>query len=211
MTTYTFTRKEELVHAITHGVGIFLSKVAFIVLLIFALYNGDFWHLLSATIFGSTMLFMYLASTISHALPAGKLKDFFQIIDHSAIYLFIAGTYTPILLIPLRGDIGWTLFIIVWGIAVLGIIFKIFFVKRFLVLSTLFYILMGWLITIVWEPLANAMPQNGLTYLVIGGLLYTVGAVFYVWRKFHFHHAIWHIFVLAGSACHFISIFCYVM
>ncbi len=149
---------------------------------------------------------MYLSSTIVHALPEGKVKDIFQIIDHAAIYLFIAGTYTPLLLIGLRSSLGWTIFGIVWGIALGGIIFKIFFVKKFLYMSTVFYLLMGWMIVLVWEPMLAALPQLTILYLVIGGLFYTIGAVFYVWRKIPYHHAVWHLFVLAGSAFHFFAI-----
>lgn len=211
MTTHTFTRKEEIVHAITHGVGILLSKVALLVMLMYAVYNGSIWHIVSGTVFGGTMLLMYVASTISHGLPFGKLKDLFQIIDHSSIYLFIAGTYTPILLIPLRGELGWTMFSVVWAIAIIGVIFKIFFVKRFLILSTIIYVLMGWLIVLAWEPLTASLPSDGVIFLVTGGIFYTVGAIFYVWRKFLYHHAVWHIFVLAGSAFHFFTIFLYIL
>lgn len=211
METYTFTKKEEIAHAITHGIGALLSLAALVLLIVFASLNGGTLQIISGIVFGSTMLFMYLASTIVHSLPAGKWKDIFQIFDHSSIYLFIAGSYTPFLLIPLQGSVGWTLFGVIWGIAIAGIIFKIFFVKRFLVLSTLFYILMGWLIIFVWKPLTNLMHGNGVTLLVIGGIFYTVGAIFYVWRSFPYHHAVWHLFVIAGSAFHFFAIFYYVI
>ncbi|UFU00870.1 hemolysin III family protein [Radiobacillus kanasensis] len=211
MTTHTFTKKEEIAHAITHGIGAVLSIVALILLIIYASLEGSAWQIVSATVFGSTMLIMYLSSTIVHSLPDGKWKNIFQIFDHSSIYLFIAGTYTPFLLGPLRGEIGWTLFGIVWGIAVIGVVFKVFFVNKFLVLSTVFYILMGWMITLVWGPLTEQLPSEGITYLVLGGMFYTVGAVFYVWRKFHFHHAVWHLFVLAGSMFHFLAVFYYII
>jgi len=211
METYTFTKKEEIAHAITHGIGALLSIAALVLLIVFSSLNGDTLQIISGIVFGTTMLFMYLSSTIVHSLPEGKWKDIFQIFDHSSIYLFIAGSYTPFLLVPLRGDIGWTLFGIIWGIAIAGVIFKIFFVKKFLILSTLFYILMGWLIIFVWKPLTNLMHGNGITLLVIGGILYTVGAIFYMWRSFPYHHAIWHLFVIAGSAFHFFAIFYYVI
>jgi len=211
METYTFTKKEEIAHAITHGIGALLSIAALVVLIVFSSLNGDTLQVISGIVFGTTMLFMYLSSTIVHSLPEGKWKDIFQIFDHSSIYLFIAGSYTPFLLVPLRGDIGWTLFGIIWGIAIAGVIFKIFFVKKFLVLSTLFYILMGWLIIFVWKPLTNLMHGNGITLLVIGGIFYTVGAIFYMWRSFPYHHAVWHLFVIAGSAFHFFAIFYYVI
>ena len=211
METYTFTKKEEIAHAITHGIGALLSIAALVVLIVFSSLNGDTLQVISGIVFGTTMLFMYLSSTIVHSLPEGKWKDIFQIFDHSSIYLFIAGSYTPFLLVPLRGDIGWTLFGIIWGIAIAGVIFKVFFVKKFLVLSTLFYILMGWLIIFVWKPLTNLMHGNGITLLVIGGIFYTVGAIFYMWRSFPYHHAVWHLFVIAGSAFHFFAIFYYVI
>lgn len=210
MTTHTFTKKEEIVHAATHGIGVIFSIVALVLLVIFAKQNGDTRQVVSVSIFGVTMLLMYLSSTICHGLPEGKWKELFQIFDHSSIYLFIAGSYTPIMMGPLRTDLGWKLLIIVWGIAILGIIFKFFFVKKFLVLSTVFYVLMGWLIIIAWKPLAEVFPSQALDYLIAGGIFYTVGTIFYVWRKFHYHHAIWHLFVIAGSVFHFFSFLIYI-
>jgi hemolysin III len=211
MNTHIFTKREEIAHAITHGIGAILSIVGLILLIVFASFNGNPWEIVSVTIFGTTMLLMYLSSTIVHGLPKGKWKDIFQIFDHSSIYLFIAGTYTPFLLVHLRSNIGWTLFGIIWGIAIIGIIFKVFFVKKFLILSTMFYILMGWLIVLVWEPLTATIPSNGITLLVVGGIFYTVGTIFYMWRKIPYHHVIWHLFVLAGSVSHFFAIFYYVI
>lgn len=211
MTTHTYTKQEEIAHAITHGIGALLSIAGLVLLIIYASLNGSPWQIVSVTIFGVTMLFMYSTSTIVHSLPEGKWKDIFQIFDHSSIYLFIAGTYTPLLLVLLRGEISWILFGIVWGIAICGIVFKIFFVKKFLVLSTIFYIAMGWLIILVWGPLTSVMHENGILLLITGGIFYTVGAIFYVWRSFPYHHAVWHLFVIAGSAFHFFSIFYYVI
>ncbi|WP_077309887.1 PAQR family membrane homeostasis protein TrhA [Terribacillus halophilus] len=206
METYIFTKKEETAHSITHGFGALLSIAALAVAIVLSSFSSDPWVIVSVTIFGTTMLLMYLSSTIVHALPEGKTKDIFQIIDHAAIYLFIAGTYTPILLISLRDPLGWTIFGIVWGIAIAGTIFKIFFVKKFLIMSTILYLLMGWMIMFIWKPLLEVLPQQTLLYLFVGGLLYTIGAVFYVWRKIPYHHAVWHMFVLAGSAFHFFAI-----
>jgi len=211
MNTNIFTKKEEIAHSITHGIGAILSIAGLVLLIVFASLNGNPWKIISVTIFGLTMLLMYLSSTIVHSLPVGKWKDIFQIFDHSSIYLFIAGTYTPFLLVHLRSSVGCTLFGIVWGIAIIGIIFKVFFVKRFLVLSTIFYIIMGWLIVLVWEPLNQAVHYNGIMLLVIGGILYTIGTIFFIWRKIPYHHVIWHLFVLAGSICHFFAIFYYVI
>lgn len=209
--THEFTRKEEAVNAFTHGLGALLSIAGLVVLIVFASINGNAWHVVSVTIYGSTMLLMYLSSTIVHALKDGRAKDIFLFFDHSSIYLFIAGTYTPILLVLLRGPIGWTLFGVIWGVAVLGIIFKIFFVKRFMVVSTLIYILLGWFIVFVWDPLTAEMELRGLIYLVIGGIFYSVGSIFYMWRGFPYHHAVWHLFVIAGSAFHFFAILFYIV
>ncbi|MFB4169501.1 hemolysin III family protein [Virgibacillus sp. JSM 102003] len=211
MEIHTFTRKEEIIHAITHGIGALLSIVGLVLLIIFASLNGNPWQIISVSVFGTTMLIMYLSSTIVHSLPEGKWKDIFQIFDHSSIYLFIAGTYTPFLLVHLRYELGWILFGTVWGIALIGVLFKIFFVKKFLVLSTLFYVLMGWLITLVWNPLTTIMDGTGMLLLIIGGMLYTLGAIFYIWRGFIYHHAVWHLFVLAGSIFHFFTVFYYVI
>ncbi len=210
MSTHTFTKPEEIANTITHGIGAILSVAALILLLVFASMEGNPWHIVSVAIYGATMVLMYVSSTLCHGFPKGKMKDLFEIFDHSAIYLFIAGTYTPIMLVPLRGTLGWTLFGIVWGIAILGIVFKVFFVKRFVMLSTLFYILMGWLIILAWGPLTAELPAQGITYLVVGGVLYSIGSIFYVWRSFPFHHMVWHLFVLGGSLFHFFTIFFYI-
>ncbi|MCL9969660.1 hemolysin III family protein [Anoxybacillus kestanbolensis] len=205
--THTFTKEEEIVHAITHGIGAVFSIAALVILTVMAAMYGNAWHVVSFTLFGSTMLILYLSSTIVHALPEGHWKRLFEIFDHSAIYFFIAGTYTPFLFLAVRGAIGWTLFGIVWGLALFGTVFKCFFVDRFLYTSTIIYIIMGWLIVFAWKPLVSSLSPNGVLYLVIGGILYTVGAVFYVWRGFKFHHAVWHLFVLGGSVAHFLAVF----
>lgn len=209
--TYTYSRREEVANAITHGIGALLSVAALVLLIVYASLHGTAWHVVSFTIFGSTMLLLYTASTLVHSFPEGRLKDLFEIMDHSSIYLFIAGTYTPILFGILRGPLGWTLFGLVWGIALVGVVFKSFFTKRFLFTSTLFYILMGWLIVFAWGPLTASLPAGGLTLLVSGGICYTVGTVFYVWRGFPYHHAVWHLFVLAGSVLHFFSVLLYML
>lgn len=209
--TYTYSRKEEIANAITHGIGAILSVIGLIVLIVFSSMRGTSWHIVSFTIYGASMLLLYANSTMVHSLKEGKAKDVFEFLDHSSIYIFIAGTYTPFLLLAVRGVFGWTLFGIIWGIALLGVLFKIFFVKRFLYMSTIFYIGMGWLIVTAWGPLTQAVPSTGMTLLVTGGLLYTLGTVFYVWRAFPFHHAIWHLFVLAGSVMHFFAILLYLL
>ncbi|KKI88692.1 hemolysin D [Bacillus sp. SA1-12] len=209
--THTFSKGEEIANSITHGIGGLLSMAALVVLIVFSSIYGTAWHIISFTIFGITMLLLYTASTLVHSFPAGKAKDFFEILDHSAIYFFIAGTYTPFLFIAVKGWVGWTLFGIVWGLAIAGTIFKAFFVKKFVFLSTVMYVIMGWLIVFAWNDITANIAANGVALLVIGGVLYTVGAIFYVWRGFKYHHAIWHLFVLAGSVFHFFSILFYLL
>lgn len=209
--TYTYPRREEIANAITHGIGAALSVAALVLLIVFSSLKGTAWHVVSFTIYGSTMLLLYLSSTLVHGLRDGKAKDFFEFMDHSSIYLFIAGTYTPFLLVAVRGSLGWSLFGIVWGIALFGVIFKAFFVKKFLFLSTIFYIAMGWLIVIAWNPLTAVVAPQGMNLLALGGVLYTLGTIFYVWRGFPYHHAIWHLFVLAGSILHFFAILIYLL
>ncbi|MTH52073.1 hemolysin III family protein [Bacillus mangrovi] len=204
-----FTLKEEIVNAITHGIGVLLSIPALIYLILFAVWYGDAISIVSFSIFGASMILLYLFSTLLHGIQHKKAKRIFAILDHSAIYILIAGTYTPLLLGPLRGTFGWTMLIIIWSLAIAGVIFKIFFVDRFVVLSTLFYILMGWLVIIAAKPLYEFLSFEGFMLLLVGGILYTAGSVFYVWRKIPYHHAIWHVFVLGGSACMFFCILFY--
>lgn len=209
-TTHTFSKNEEIANAITHGIGVALSIAALVLLIIQGVEQGTVWHIVSFTLFGATMVFLYVNSTLLHSMPQGKVKNFFEVMDHASIYLFIAGTYTPFLFVGLNGALGWTLFGIIWGIAMIGVVFKIFFVKRFLFMSTVFYVLMGWLIVFAWKPLTLALPSGALTFLMIGGIVYTVGAVFYVWRGFRYHHAVWHLFVIGGSVLHFFAVFLYI-
>ena len=209
--THVFSKREEVANATIHGIGALLSIAGLILLIIFSSLEGTALHVVSFIIFGVTMLLLYLSSTLVHSFPEGKTKDLFEIFDHSAIYLFIAGTYTPILFHLVQGVLGWTLFGVVWGMAALGVVFKSFYEKKFLFTSTILYIIMGWLIVLAWKPLQQHLSGNGLTLLVIGGVLYTVGTVFYVWRSFPYHHAIWHLFVLAGSILHFFVILLYIL
>ncbi|MCP5455195.1 MAG: hemolysin III family protein [Thermotogae bacterium] len=206
-----FTTGEEVANSIIHGFGMLFSLAALVLMIIFSALEGTAWHVVSTSIFGVTLLLLYTSSTLYHALTNRKAKNLFEIFDHSSIYLLIAGTYTPFTLVTLRGPLGWTIFGIVWGMAVLGILFKIFFVKRFVFLSTLIYIIMGWMIIIGINPLMQNIDPNGIFWLVTGGILYTLGTVFYIWRKFRYHHAVWHLFVLAGSFCHFWCVLFYVI
>ena len=156
-------------------------------------------------------MLLYTASTLYHAARSPRAKKIFKTLDHSCIYLLIAGTYTPFTLVTLRGSWGWTLFGTVWGLSLFGIIFKIFFVYRFKILSTIVYLIMGWLAIVAIRPLASALSTGGLLWVVAGGFFYTFGVVFYLGQKIPFHHSIWHMFVLGGSACHFVAIMLYVL
>lgn len=204
--THIFSKREEIANATIHGIGAMLSIAALVILIVTSVIHGTAWHVVSFTLFGSSMVLLYLSSTLVHGFPAGRLKDFFEIMDHSAIYFFIAGTYTPFLFLAIKGPLGWTLFGIVWGLAIAGTVFKAFFMKRFLHTSTLLYVVMGWLMVFGWKPLLENVSSQGLILLAIGGILYTIGAVFYVWRGFTYHHAVWHVFVLAASILHFFAV-----
>jgi hemolysin III len=209
--THIFSRGEEIANAISHGIAALLSIAALVILITLSTFHGNAWQIVSFTVFGTTMLLLYICSTLVHALPPGKAKDIFEILDHSAIYFFIAGSYTPYLFLVIKGWECWTLFGAVWGLAIIGTVLKCFFVKRFLVTSTILYVIMGWLIVIVWEPITQAIQPEGIILLVSGGIFYTVGSVFYVWRGFRYHHAVWHIFVIAGSAAHFFAVLWYLI
>ncbi|WP_216827427.1 PAQR family membrane homeostasis protein TrhA [Alkalihalobacterium elongatum] len=204
--THVFSKGEEIANAIIHGIGALLSIAALVLLIVFSSLYGTAWHVVSFTLFGSTMVLLYTSSTLVHSFPPGKAKDVFEILDHSSIYFFIAGTYTPFLFIAVKGALGWTLFGIVWGLAIAGTVFKSFFVKRFLHTSTVLYVLLGWMIVFAWGTLVQNVSSEGIAMLVIGGVLYSVGAIFYVWRGFYYHHAVWHVFVVAGSIMHFFSV-----
>jgi len=209
--THHFTRNQEIANAISHGLGAVFSIIALIVLVVMASVHGNAWNVVSVTIYASTMLLLYVCSTLLHSLPPGRAKNVFEILDHASIYSFIAGTYTPILISVVRGWQGWTLLCVVWLIAAAGTVFKVFYVSEFLVLSTIAYILIGCMAFIVFGRLIQALPLPGILYLFGGGLFYIVGTIFYLWKKITYHHAIWHLFVLAGSICHFILILVYVL
>lgn len=204
--THVFSKEEEMANFITHGIGLFLSVAALVILIVFASVYGNAWHIVSFTLFGVTMVLLYTSSTLLHALPSGRAKDFFEIMDHTSIYFFIAGTYTPFLFLAVHGWTSWTLFGVVWGLAIGGTVFKSFFVKKFLFTSTILYVVMGWLIVFVWNDLTASIHPTSLLLLGIGGGMYTVGAVFYMWKLFKHHHAVWHLFVLGGTVCHFFSV-----
>jgi hemolysin III len=209
--THIFSKQEEIANSITHGIGALLSIAALVILIVCSSLYGTAWHVVSFTIFGVSMLILYTSSTLVHSFPQGKAKDVFEILDHSSIYFFIAGTYTPFLLIVIKDTLGWTLFGIVWGLAIAGTVFKCFFVKKYLFTSTVLYVVMGWMIVFAWKPLADRLSSQGLFLLMIGGVLYTLGAIFYVWRGFRYHHAVWHLFVILASTAHFFCVIFYVL
>jgi hemolysin III len=196
---------EEIANAVTHGVGALLSLAAFVVLVAYAAKRGDAIAVTSYAIFGASLILLYTMSTIYHSLTAPKAKKVFEVLDHSSIYILIAGTYTPFSLAVLRGALGWWIFGIVWGCAVLGITFKALFINRLKVLSTLAYIGMGWIVVFAVVPLLKVIDRTAFAFLLAGGVAYTGGTVFYLMKKVKWTHSIWHLFVLAGSACHFIS------
>lgn len=206
-----YSPMEELFNSVTHGIGILSSLAGMVVLIVFSSRYGNVHHIVSCTIFGLTLVLLYTASTLYHSFRKPNLKHVFKICDHSCIYVLIAGTYTPFLLITIQGILGWSLFAVLWSLTLAGILFKIFFVYRFKIVSTIAYILMGWIIIIAIKPLYQSLPEGGLVLLVAGGLAYTLGTIFYAWEKLPFNHAIWHLFVLTGSACHFFAVILYVI
>lgn len=202
---------EELFNSITHGIGALISIAGLILLIVFSKMYGDLNHIISCSIFGITLVLLYTSSTLYHSFQKQNLKYVFKILDHSCIYILIAGTYTPFLLVTLKGVVGWSMFALVWSLTVIGVLFKVFFVHRFKIISTIAYILMGWIIILAIKPLLHALPIGGLVLLVCGGLAYTLGTIFYAWEKLPFNHAIWHLFVLTGSTCHFLAVIFYVI
>lgn len=202
---------EERLNAVTHGIGTVLALGGLVVLIMSSYLYGSIWHVVSFSVYGVSLVLLYLASTLYHSFSDERRKYIFKIIDHAAIYLLIAGTYTPFMLVPLHGSLGWSVLGLIWGLALIGIVFQVFFVKRFKIVSTICYILMGWFIVTCINPLVAVLPLAGIWWLIAGGLLYTVGAIFYVARLIPYNHAIWHLFVLGGSAAHFVAILCYVL
>ena len=198
---------EELANFISHAAGGVLSVAALIILIIRAVSLGNTLDIVSFAIFGTALVLMYTTSSIFHALKWNKAKEIFEILDHSVIYVLIAATYTPFLLVVVGGKVGITLLVIEWLICILGIIFKTFFVQKFVVFSTLLYIIMGWLVVFVWSDLLAGINNLSLFFLILGGVFYTVGTLFYMWRLFKYHHLVWHIFVIFGSIAHFFAIY----
>jgi hemolysin III len=202
----TYTRGEEIANSLTHGAGLALSIAGLSVLVTLAALRGDAWTVVGCAVFGASLVALYAASTLYHALRARRWKRVLRVFDHAAIFLLIAGTYTPFTLVNLRGPWGWSLFGVVWALAAAGVVLKAFFTGRFGILSTLIYLFMGWLVLLAIRPLVGVLPHNSLVLLFAGGSAYTAGTLFYAWRRLPYHHAVWHLFVLAGSACHFFAV-----
>lgn len=206
-----FSAGEEIAHAITHGLGALGSVVGLVVLAVLAVRQGSVSLLVGVTVFSATMVVLYTASTFYHALTGVRAKHVFKLLDHGAIYLLIAGTYTPFCLVTLGGRWGWTLFGLAWGLAILGIVYEVVLKRPWRRLSLAFYLALGWLIIIAIKPLLAALPVPALRLLLLGGVAYSGGALFYAWRGFPYHHALWHLFVLAGTALHFACVLVYVI
>ena len=203
------SRLEEQLNTISHAIGALLGIAGLIILLI--QFNEVPWSLFSVLVYGISIIILFTASTLYHAAKTETLKHYFRVVDHVSIYLLIAGTYTPVLLLLLSESKGWELFWAIWGIAAFGVILKLFFTGRFEVFSTLLYLVMGWLIVFDFNALITNMESGGLMLLIAGGLAYTVGIVFYAFRKIPFNHVIWHVFVLAGAICHYLMILFFVI
>ncbi|MEW5825342.1 MAG: hemolysin III family protein [Candidatus Bipolaricaulota bacterium] len=202
---------EEIANSVTHGVGAVLSLVGTVFLVARAVRGGTGLHVASVAIYGATLFLLHLSSTLYHALQAPGAKRVFWVFDHCSIYLLIAGTYTPFLLLSLWGRWGLTLLIAIWALAAAGIVLKAVFIGRLRRLSVLFYVLMGWMIVVAAREAWLRVPHAALAYVAAGGLSYTVGIAFYAWKRLPFHHAVWHLFVLGGSVCHYVAILLYLV
>jgi hemolysin III len=211
VSTPRYSPREELANSITHGIGAVLAIGALGILTSFASLFGNTWHIVSCSIFGATLIVLYTTSTLYHSIQIPEAKPVLRVLDHAAIFLLIAGTYTPFLLVNLRGPWGWSLFAVVWAIALLGVIFQVSLLRRWPVASVALYVGMGFLIVIAIKPLVASITPGGLRLLIAGGLAYILGLIFYGWHRMPYHHAVWHLFVLAGSTFHFFSILFYVI
>lgn len=200
---------EEIANSITHGLGAVLSTAALVILVVLASKRGDAWRIVSFSIYGATLILLYLSSTLYHSFVNPKVKNFFRILDHLAIYLLISGSYTPITLVSMRGAWGWTLFGLIWGMAIAGIIISIAFKEKLKPVMVLSYVVMGLLIVVAFKPMLLILPQKMIFCLFIGGVFYLLGIIFYLWKRLPYHHPIWHLFVLGGSISHFFGILFY--
>ncbi len=206
-----YDKKEEKLNVLSHGIGLVLSIIALVLLVVYASLEGSPWHIVSFSIYGVSLIVLYSASTFYHYTQSPRLRHKLNIFDHASIYILIAGTYTPFTLVVLDGWVGWTIFGVSWGLAIIGVILKLFYIGRFDRISTIAYVLMGWLIIFAVKPLVHNLPFDGLMWLLGGGISYTIGAVLYSVKRIKYNHAIFHIFVLLGSFCHFMAVFFYVL
>ena len=207
-----YTLGEEIANAVSHGLGAVLGIAGLAVLMVAAATRGEgAGHVVPCVIYGAAMVLMFTTSTLYHSFPWPRVKRVFRVLDHEMIFLMIAGSYTPFMLITLRGALGWSLFGIVWGIAAAGLVFQGFFTGRFKGASTALYVVMGWIIVFALKPLLEQMSPAGIRWLVAGGLCYTLGAVVYLFKRVPYHHAVWHLAVLAGGACHYFAILWHVL
>ena len=197
---------EEIFNSVSHGIGGLLSIAGTVVLIVFCAVYSDAWAVVSASIYGASLIILYTMSTLYHAITNNKAKKFFRIMDHDTIFFLIAGTYTPFTLVTLRGPVGWVLFGIVWGAAIIGIVLNSIDLERFRKPSVICYILMGWAIIFAIKPMINALPSVSLIFLLTGGIFYTVGIIFYALKKVKWFHSVWHLFTISGSVFHFFSI-----
>ncbi len=209
--TTVYSIKEEIAHSVTHGIGVLMSVIGLATLVVYSSMYGDAWHIVSSSIYGVTLIALYTSSTLYHIVTIPELKKVLQRLDHAAIFLLIAGTYTPFTLVNLRGGWGWSLFGMVWSIAIAGMIMELIVKKRYKRISIGLYLGLGWLVMIAIEPMLANVAPGGLVLLLVGGLCYSLGVIFYVWKTLVYHHAIWHLFVLAGSAFHFFAVLLYVI
>ncbi len=206
-----YTPQEEVANIITHGLGAVLSMIGLPLLIWLALDHGDIWRIISFSIYGCSLVAMYCISTLYHAMKQPERKHTFRILDHSAIYFLIAGSYTPFALVSLRNPLGISILTTVWILAVIGIIFKFYFVGRYSVIGTVGYILMGWLSVFAIKPLFDVIGMAGMMWLFAGGAIYSIGVIFFAWQKLPYNHAVWHLFVVGGSVCHFLAIVLHVL
>lgn len=206
-----YSLREEIANSVSHGVGLLLAITGLVVLAVITGVGGDPWRIVGVSIFGATLVLLYGASTLYHSIPHARVQKLLQNIDHTAIYLLIAGTYTPVMLVNLRGPWGWSIFGVVWGLALLGIAFQYTHLHRMERIRVILYVIMGWTAVVAAVPMLSAIDPRGLALILAGGLAYTGGIGFYAWRRLPYHHAIWHVCVLAGSVCHFFAVLYYVV
>ncbi|MBE7045682.1 MAG: hemolysin III family protein [Ruminococcaceae bacterium] len=206
-----YTLGEEIFNSVSHGVGVLLSVAALTLLIVFAAWKSDGYGMASALVYGISLIILYSMSMVYHIVQSPKAKHVLRIFDHCSIFILIAGTYTPYLLMCMRNALGWTMFGLIWGMTVIGILLNAIGLERFSKVSLVCYVLMGWGIVFTIRPIAQQVGTQGTALLVAGGIVYTLGIIFYVLKKYRYMHSVWHLFVLGGSVCHYLSILCYVL